>query len=130
LENPESPLFEALVRGVGGAAVGLGVGVFCLLVGLLGAGVALLAGVHVGMDQIWPAAGVYVLGFAVGGAVMAALWPDEPRPVRQYVAGALGGIVTMSFVAAIAEKPHVTWAPRTTHRWRGAERKFSQVVCS
>jgi hypothetical protein len=40
---------------------------------------------------------------------MGALWPYEPHTLRQYFAGAIGGMIVMIFVALIAEGPSGPW---------------------
>jgi len=113
VDTPEHPLFEAVIRGVGGAGVGLLLGALFLGVGFLRAAVAVLGGTHVDTGGLWPAAGVYVLGFAAGGAVMGALWPFQPSRWRQYLAGVAGGVTVVAAVARIADGPTATWGLRT-----------------
>jgi hypothetical protein len=109
--EPEHPLFEAFVRGVGGAALGACVGAASLGIGLLRAAVAVIGGTHVQMDWLWPPAGLYVLGFAAGGPVMGALWPNQPGRARRYLAGAVGGMVTTGAIAQIADGPRALSSP-------------------
>jgi hypothetical protein len=109
VEVTEHPLFEALVRSLLGAACGTCVGLLLLGVGALRAVLALLGGADVSMDGLWPELGIYVLGFAAGGAVMAALWPTQPVRARRYLAGAVGGIVVMAAVARMVDGPGITW---------------------
>ena len=113
MESPEHPLFEAVVRALGGAALGACLGVLLLGVGMLRAAIAFLSGARVSMDSVWPAFGLYVLGFAGGGAVMGALWPAQPVHGRQYLAGALGGMVVGAAVARIVDGPSAPWTLAT-----------------
>lgn len=109
MEAPENPIFEAVSRGLGGALLGACIGVVFLGVGLLRAVIAMARGTHVVMEGLWPEAGIYILGFVFGGAVMGALWPTQPTRGRQYLAGVLGGVVVVAFVARIVEGPVAAW---------------------
>jgi hypothetical protein len=109
VDQPESPLFEALMRGVGGAAIGIAIAILCLAIGAVRGVIVLLSGSRLDFRGLWPLLGLYVLGFAVGGAVTGVLWPSQPVRWRQYLAGMLGGVVVLSAIARAEEGPSVGW---------------------
>lgn len=82
--------FTTLLGSVlGGIAAGV-----LIATGLIGAGIAFLAGGAVGTDGMLRGLLFYLGGFVVGGAVAGALWP-----VRRWIGGRYGlGIVVASFV--------------------------------
>jgi len=69
-----------------GATAGLVIGTALLLVGLLRAGAARVAGIKVSFDDALPSAAVFLAGFALGGFVTAVLWPPKPSTWRQRLA--------------------------------------------
>jgi hypothetical protein len=97
------------MRGVGGAAIGIAIAILCLAIGAVRGVIVLLSGSRLDLRGLWPLLGLYVLGFAVGGAVTGVLWPSQPVRWRQYLAGMLGGVVVLSAIARAEEGPSVGW---------------------
>jgi hypothetical protein len=101
-----------------GAAAGVAVAVFALIVGALRIIFALLGGAHVSFDELGFIV-YYVLAFIAGGVLGGLLWP-----MRRWIGGAYGiGVAAMLVVVGVimlaVTGPVATWDSWTWIAWFG-----------